>query len=266
MKKIIAALLIVALLVVGVFALVACNKDEGKVLTVGVTDYEPYDFQDEDGNWTGFDAEVAKLVAKELGYDKVKFVEIDWDYKITELQSGKIDVIWNGMTMTDELAKEMNFSYAYATNYQVAVIKSEKAATLNSVQAIKDANAKITAESGSAGEDAAKEAFGESAVTGMTGQMLALNEVNMGTSDVAIVDYSIAKAKCGSGSFANLQIVDGITFSIEEFAIGFRKADTELRDNVNALLVKYYKDGTLDRLQQQFGAESIALSPELGNK
>lgn len=245
--------------------LCACNKDtkdDGPktYLVVGVTDYPPFDYQDDSKNWTGFDAEVAKLVAKTLGYDDAKFVEINWDNKIIELQSKQIDCIWNGMTMTEDLEKEMIFSTPYATNSQVAVIKKSNASKFNSEETIKACQS-ITAEGGSAGETTAKE-LAESKYVDSNSQMDALNEVNMGTTEIAIVDYSLAKSQCGKGSFENLQIVEGLSFSEEKFAIGFRKDDVKLRDNVNILLDAYLRTGVLSRLQKQFGEDSIALIEE----
>lgn len=70
------------------------------VLVVGVTDFEPMDYIDADGNWVGFDADLATEFAKSLGVE-VKFVEIDWDNKVMELNGGTVDCIWNGMTLTD---------------------------------------------------------------------------------------------------------------------------------------------------------------------
>lgn len=129
----------------------------GKTLKVGVTDYAPMDFE-ENGKWTGFDAEMARLVATRLGYEDAEFIEIDWNQKITELKSKKVDVLWNGMTVTEELAQELSFSYSYATNYQVAVIKKSNANKYTSLESMK--GAKIVVEGGSAGETEAKKYFG----------------------------------------------------------------------------------------------------------
>ena len=76
-------------------------KKNGKLI-VGITDYEPMDYKDENGEWTGFDAEFARMFAKELGVDCEFFVIADWGQKFFELDSKNIDAIWNGMTITDE--------------------------------------------------------------------------------------------------------------------------------------------------------------------
>ncbi len=261
--KITTIVLIVASILALSLSLTACNKNakdleyilEKGTLVVGITDYEPYDFEDGNGGWTGFDAEMAKLVADELGVE-VEFVEIDWEKKNIELQAKTIDVIWNGMTMTDELAESMDFSYAYAKNSQVVVIKSSNASTYTNEASIN--GAKIAVESGSVAEDLAMEKFADSTVTGVAGQNSALFEVLSGTSDVAIVDSAIAKAKCGTGDFASLQIVSGLELGEEQFAVGIRKG-SPLKDEINKLFVKFYNDGTMAALKAQFGPESIDL-------
>ena len=91
-------------------------------LIVGITDFEPMDYQDADGNWIGFDADMARQVGAMLDVD-VQFVEIDWDNKIMELNSGSIDVVWNGMTITDEVKGAMTCSNPYFNNAQVVVVK-----------------------------------------------------------------------------------------------------------------------------------------------
>jgi polar amino acid transport system substrate-binding protein len=95
---------------------------QGKgTLIVGITDFAPMDYKDESGKWIGFDADMARKVADALGVE-VSFVEIDWDNKIMELDSKNIDVVWNGMTLTDEVLAAMDCSAPYCNNAQVVVI------------------------------------------------------------------------------------------------------------------------------------------------
>ena len=95
-------------------------KDKG-VLVVGITDFAPMDYQ-ENGEWIGFDADMSKIVAEKLGVE-IEFVEIDWDNKIFELDGKAIDVVWNGMTLTDAVMEAMECSNAYCNNAQVVVTK-----------------------------------------------------------------------------------------------------------------------------------------------
>ena len=98
-------------------------KNKG-TLIVGITDFEPMDYKGDNGEWIGFDADMAKLVAEKLGV-KVQFVEIDWDTKSMELDSNNIDVVWNGMTLTDEVKAAMECTNAYCNNAQVVVVPAD---------------------------------------------------------------------------------------------------------------------------------------------
>lgn len=101
---------------------VAYIQDKG-TLIVGITDFAPMDYKDESGEWIGFDADMARLVAEKLGVE-AQFVEIDWDNKIMELDSKNIDVVWNGMTLTSETTSAMECSNPYCNNAQVIVVPS----------------------------------------------------------------------------------------------------------------------------------------------
>lgn len=98
-------------------------KEKGNLI-VGITEFEPMDYQDEDKNWIGFDADMASLLAEKLGVE-VKFVVIDWDTKAMELDSKNLDVVWNGMTLTDEVKNAMDCTNAYCNNAQVVVVPAE---------------------------------------------------------------------------------------------------------------------------------------------
>lgn len=102
---------------------VAYIQEKGSLI-VGITDFAPMDYKDENGDWIGFDADMAKLVAEKLGV-KAEFVEIDWDNKIMELDAKNIDVVWNGMTLTDEVKASMECTNAYCNNAQVIVVPAE---------------------------------------------------------------------------------------------------------------------------------------------
>jgi len=98
---------------------------QGKgTLVVGITDFAPMDYKDEAGEWIGFDADMARIVADKLGVE-IEFVEIDWDNKIMELDSKNIDVVWNGMTLTAEVTAAMECTNAYCNNAQVVVVPAK---------------------------------------------------------------------------------------------------------------------------------------------
>lgn len=95
---------------------------QGKgTLIVGITEFEPMDYKNDAGEWVGFDADMARMVADQLGVE-AQFVVIDWDNKIMELDSQNIDVVWNGMTLTDEVKNSMECTNAYCNNAQVIVV------------------------------------------------------------------------------------------------------------------------------------------------
>lgn len=147
---------------VSAFAVASCTSEKaasdidavkkaGK-LTVGITEYEPMDYRDENGNWTGFDAEFAEMFAENLGVD-CNFVVIDWDNKLLELSSGAIDCIWNGMTITPEITSSCAVSDPYVENRQVVVMKSDLAAGYTDFASMSALS--FTAEAGSAGGERA---------------------------------------------------------------------------------------------------------------
>ena len=129
-------------------------KKNGKLI-VGITDYEPMDYKDENGEWTGFDAEFARMFAKELGVDCEFFVIADWGQKFFELDSKNIDAIWNGMTITDEVTLNTSCSNPYVVNAQVVIMKADVVGNYTSTDSLKDLT--FAVESGSAGEDAVKD-------------------------------------------------------------------------------------------------------------
>ena len=173
---------------------VAYVQANGK-LVVGITDFAPMDYQDENGEWIGFDADMAKAFAKSLGVE-AEFVEIDWDNKIMELGAKTIDCVWNGMTLTDEVTSAMSCSNAYCNNSQVVVVPADKAADFQSVDACSALN--FAVESGSAGK-AEVEKLGYS-FTEVKDQATALMEVAAGTADAAVIDSLMAGAMVGEGT------------------------------------------------------------------
>ncbi|MBQ8350553.1 MAG: transporter substrate-binding domain-containing protein [Clostridia bacterium] len=166
-------------------------KGKGK-LVVGITDYKPMDYRDEQGNWIGFDADYARAVGAKLGVE-VEFKEIDWDFKLEALASKSIDCIWNGMTITDAIEAAADCTVPYMYNTQVAVVKKADAEKYKAISDL--AGLKIAAESGSAGEKVIQDnAALKGGLKSMSGQTDALLEVLSGSSQAAIVDLTLAKA------------------------------------------------------------------------
>ena len=253
MKKIFAMLLTVVL-VLSLFA--GCGssgdsdlayiKDKGKLI-VGITDYAPMDYKDENGEWTGFDAEFARLVAKELGVDVEFFLIADWSKKVFELDSKNIDCIWNGMTINEELLSICSVSDPYVINAQVVVMKADAIANYPDAASLVDL--KFAAENGSAGQTAAQD-IGVKDIVAVQDQAAALMEVAAGTADACVIDITMAYAMTGEGtSYDDLGV--GLTLTSEEYGIGFRKG-SDVTAKVNEIMKKFMEDGTLDALAQKY--------------
>ena len=225
-------------------------QDKG-TMVVGITDFAPMDYRDDNGEWTGFDAELARLVASQLGLE-CEFIEIDWDNKILELESKSIDCVWNGMTLTDEVLNAMECTDPYLVNAQVVVMKSDKVADYADVDAMKDLA--VAVESGSAGDETATN-NGFTNVTKVTAQADALMEVASGTADACIIDLTMAKAMTGDGtSYADLSIA--AEMDREEYGIGFRKG-SDMAQKVNDIIASLKDDGTLQALADKYGLSLI---------
>lgn len=246
---------VLPLLMVAGLSLVGCkgagdidNVKKTGFLNVGITMYEPMDYFADDGETViGFDAELAEAFAKTLNAE-ARFTVIKWDSKVLELNSKKIDVIWNGMTITEELKKNIDLSIAYATNYQCVVTKTSNVANYVNADFIKDK--KVAVEAGSAGELAAE---GVANLNKVTSQEAALLEVKAGTSDCAIIDVTMANSVVGKGDFTDLSTIsaDLIAFEKEDFGVGARKG-SDLTEKLNAFFKDSYKSGLLNELSVKY--------------
>ena len=227
-------------------------KDKG-VLVVGITDFEPMDYQDENGNWIGFDADMAAAFAKKLGVE-VEFVEIEWDYKVMELNNKNIDCVWNGMTLTDEVKAAMTCSNAYCNNAQVVIVKADKAEQYQTAEACKDLS--FAVEAGSAGESVATE-LGFTCTPVQT-QADALMEVASGTSDAAVIDSLMAAAMVGEGTgYASLTYTVGL--NSEEYGVGFRSG-SDLAAELNAFFKEAYADGSMVTCAETYGVQAALIA------
>ena len=220
-------------------------------LIVGITEFEPMDYQDADGNWIGFDAELAEAFAQSMGV-QAQFQLIDWDNKVFELNGKTIDVVWNGMTLTDEVRSAMECSNPYFNNAQVVVVNADRAAEIDSPEAA--AELSFAVENGSAGM-AQADAYGFN-YTAVMDQATALLEVNSGTADAAIIDFLMAKAMTGEGtSYANL--TSTISLNSEEYGVGFRKG-SDLAEALNAFFQTAYESGQMTEIAERYNiAEAL---------
>ena len=270
MKKLFALILALAM----VFALAACGaepaaeseapaEDAGEsdlayvqdkgTLIVGITEFEPMDYQSADGEWIGFDADMAKAFAESLGVT-AEFQVIEWDNKVMELDGKTIDVVWNGMTLTDEVLSAMECSNAYCNNAQVVILPAGVADQYPDAASMAELN--FAVETGSAGEDMAIE--NGFAYTPVVDQATAVLEVSSGTCDAAIIDSLMAAAMVGEGtSYADLTYT--IQLNSEEYGVGFRKG-SDLCAALNEFFVDAYADGTMQEIADTYGVSAALIA------
>lgn len=266
MKKIICAALIAA----AVLAVTGCKKSEKKAgsdavaalksrgtFVLGLDDsFPPLGFRSEDNEVVGYDIDLAKEVAKRLGVD-FRAQPIDWDAKEMELETGKIDCIWNGFTITEERKNALSFTEAYLNNDQVLVVRSDSG--INSLSDMK--NKIVGIQSGSSAQEAVDDnaAFSSSIskLIMFKDNITALNDLDIGGVDGVVMDsvvanYSIAQTK------KPFKVIDE-SLANEGYGIGFRKNEPELRDAVWTILQEMQKDGTVTAISQKWFGRDISV-------
>jgi len=260
MKRLLSILLVITMMI----SLAACGaqkttkagdsdlayvKANGKII-IGYTDYAPMNYYDENGNFTGFDTELAIIVCEKLGL-KPEFVEINWDTKEVELNAKSIDCIWNGLTINDERKATMEITKPYVKNAQVVLVK-EGTAYESTASLIGKA---VAAEQGSAGEDVVKEDenLKKANYVPKTLQTECLMEVKAGTADAAVLDLTLAKTMTGKGTnYEDIKIVDYL--AEEDYGVAFRKG-SDICAEVNKIFDELVADGTMGKLAEKYGLE-----------
>lgn len=222
-------------------------KDKGK-MTIGYTVYAPMNYTDENGEFVGFDTELATAVCEQLGVEP-EFVEINWDTKVVELDAKSIDCIWNGMTLTDDIMANTACTKPYAKNAQVVVMKTGSGYTSTADLVGKT----VVAEAGSAGETTIQEDenLSQADYVSKSVQTDCLMEVAAGTADAAVLDLTLASAMIGEGTdYADLEIVDEL--NAEEYGVAFRKG-SDAAAAVDEAFDALKADGTMQALADKYG-------------
>ena len=266
MKKIICAVLMAA----AVFALAGCKKSNKKndndavsaikgrgVFVLGLDDsFPPLGFRSDDNEIVGYDIDLAKEVAKRLGVD-FRAQPIDWDAKEMELSTGKIDCIWNGLTITPEREEALALTKAYLNNDQVLVVRNDGA-----IKTLADAaGKKVGIQSGSSAQDAveANPDFKASLkeLVAFRENLTALNDLETRGIDGVVMD-SIVAAYDIAQSGKPLTIVTEV-LAKEGYGIAFRKNDIKLRDAVQSTLEEMAKDGTVEAISKKWFGSDITV-------
>lgn len=271
MKKLLALLLSIVMIIGATLSFTACgdeddwaNVQEKGYFTCGITVYAPMNYFDDTDSLVGFDTELAKAVAEYLDLE-VKFQIIDWPAKYLELNSGAIDLIWNGFTYGDEdgvpRSEYVDFTHSYLKNEQCIVVRT---ADLDKYAVKADLAGKLAGvEGGSSGEGIAKDlgAVEGSSLIQKTSQALALNELVANQVDYAVIDLQMAKAMVGKNDFASLSILtlSDYTIEAEVYAIGARLGSS-LTAKINEALEALSENGTIATLAAKYGLENDVIA------
>lgn len=216
--------------------------------------FPPFEYIDDDGNYTGFDLDLAKEVCKRNNWTFVPLEIIDWNTKELELNSDEIDCIWSGLTIN---GRENNYAWSkpYFNNTPVVIVKSDS--NINSFSDLKGKAVEI--QQGTAALDTIKsnaslnEIFNE--VTEVDNYDTAMLNLKAGICDAIILDYGIANYLVAE-KYPDCKILDESN-SNEQYGIGFKKGNTELRDQVQKTLDEMYKDGTVDKIAQNYSKYNL---------
>jgi polar amino acid transport system substrate-binding protein len=231
-------------------------KSKGK-LVLGLDDaFPPMGYRNENNEIVGYDIDLAKEVAKRLGVELV-LQPIDWNAKEQELNTGKIDCIWNGFTITEERAKNMAFTKPYLKNAQVLVVK--KSAPYQTLTDLKGKS--IGLQAGSSAAEALNSAADFKAslknVVEFKDNLTALMDLEVGGVDAVIMDLIVANDNIKRAGKDYRILAESL--SAEDYGVGFRKNDLALRDAVQATLEAMAKDGTLTNITTQWFGSDISV-------
>ncbi len=230
-------------------------EERGYVI-VGLDDtFAPMGFRNNDGELVGFDVDLAKAVGELLGVE-VRFQPIDWDSKVLELNAGTIDMIWNGLTITESRLDEMSFSDAYLANSQIIITK--KNSTIDTVNDL--IGKKVGVQISSASEDAVS----ASSIFDQLDEFvkydtfnLALLDLSSGTIDAVVIDEIMGRYVISQTN--DLYQVATENFGVETYGVGFRLESTDIRDQINLALQTLVANGRAATISNEWFGENIIL-------
>ena len=278
MKKRKGNLGLLALVGVAVMSLAGCTQlasnptvdnwdkyQQQKSITVGFDNtFVPMGFEEKNGNYAGFDIELAKYVSKKLGIT-VHFQPIDWDMKETELQNGTIDAIWNGYSATDERREKVAFTIPYMQNTQVIVVKKT-----SGIHSVEDMTGKVLgAQNGSSGMldfEEHPEVLKNRVKGGDADQYQSVNEAIIDLRndriDALLIDRVYADYYLTTEGIADEYDTIPSGFESESFAVGVRPADKKLLEALNKAFKELYQEGIFQQISQKWFGEDVA-TPEV---
>lgn len=236
-----------------------------KSITVGFDNtFVPMGFEEKNGNYAGFDIELAQYVSKKLGIT-VHFQPIDWDMKETELQNGTIDAIWNGYSATDERREKVAFTIPYMQNTQILVVKKS-----SGIHSVEDMTGKVLgAQNGSSGMldfEEYPEVLKNRVKGGDADQYQSVNEAIIDLKndriDALLIDRVYADYYLTTEGIADEYDTIPSGFESESFAVGVRPADKKLLEALNQAFKELYQEGIFQQISQKWFGEDVA-TPEV---
>lgn len=247
----------VALVLASLVSITSCSKKSSNNFVLGLDDsFPPLGFRDENNQIVGYDIDLAKEVANRLGKTLV-CQPIDWAAKEQELNTGKIDCIWNGFTMTDERKEAMAFTKPYLDNAQVAVVRKDSG--IKTLADLKDLVIGVQAESSAVDAINDNPEFKNSVkkIIEFKENITALNDLGIGQVDAVIMDSVVANYSI-SQTGKDFVVLDEI-LSNEEYGIAFKKDNTELRDKVQNALNEMEADGTVAKISEKWFGTNLSV-------
>ena len=278
MKKRKGILGLLALVGVAVMSLAGCTQlasnpkvdnwdkyQQQKSITVGFDNtFVPMGFEEKNGNYAGFDIELAQYVSKKLGIT-VHFQPIDWDMKETELQNGTIDAIWNGYSATDERREKVAFTIPYMQNTQILVVKKT-----SGIHSVEDMTGKVLgAQNGASGMldfEEHPEVLKNRVKGGDADQYQSVNEAIIDLKndriDALLIDRVYADYYLTTEGIADEYDTIPSGFESESFAVGVRPADKKLLEALNQAFKELYQEGIFQQISEKWFGEDVA-TPEV---
>lgn len=223
--------------------------DSGKFILGLDATFKPMGYTDEADNIVGFDIDLAEEVCKRMGVELVK-QPIDWDTKEQDLDAGNIDCIWNGMSINPSRQEAMNLSEPYMRNDMIFVVKTE-----SDIASQADLDGKIVAvQSGSSAQDILLESGLNITPVELATNVECLQQLELDLADAVFMDSVVANYEIQTTGKPYTILPDGL--SPEEYAIGFRKNDQALRDEVQRILSEMKADGAVEEISSKwFGSD-----------
>ena len=273
---------LLALVGVAVMSLAGCTQlasnptvdnwdkyQQQKSITVGFDNtFVPMGFEEKNGDYAGFDIELAKYVSKKLGIT-VHFQPIDWDMKETELQNGTIDAIWNGYSATDERREKVAFTIPYMQNTQILVVKKT-----SGIHSVEDMTGKVLgAQNGSSGMldfEEHPEVLKNRVKGGDADQYQSVNEAIIDLKndriDALLIDRVYADYYLTTEGIADQYDTIPSGFESESFAVGVRPADKKLLEALNEAFKELYQEGIFQQISEKWFGEDVATSEVKGQE